>query len=82
MIVELYSTLGIVYSMRELALFEEACGEFDNYTLDGERIVVVFKDSPSIVVPLSTEKALRSLKPGQRVAIIRINGDRIKVRLE
>jgi hypothetical protein len=68
--------------MRELDFFEEACGEFDGFRLDGERIVVVFKDSCPIVLPRSAEKVLRSLKPGQRVAIIRINGDRVKVRLE
>jgi len=66
--------------MRELDLFQEVCGEFRGYTLDGERIVVMFTDSSSIVLPRSGERALRAVKPGQRVAIIRISGDRVKVR--
>jgi len=66
--------------MRELDLFEEACGEFHGYRLDGERIVVAFKDSCSIVLPRSAQEALKLLKAGQRVAIVKVTEDCVKVR--
>jgi len=66
--------------MRELDLFEEVRAEFDDYTIDGERIVAAFRDSESIVLPKSAQESLKSLKSGERVAIIKVTEDCVKVR--
>jgi len=65
---------------RELLEFHEVINEFRSQTVDAERIVVVFKDSSSIVLPRSAHDALKQLKIGQRIAILRISEDSIVVR--
>jgi len=65
---------------RELRELEEATGEFRGYTVDGKRILVMLRNSCSIVLPQSAQQALKLLSVGQRIAILRISENCIKVR--
>jgi len=66
--------------MKELELFEEVHARFDHHTIDRGRVVATFRDSEPLVLPESADESLKSLKPGQRVAIIRVSDDCVKVR--
>jgi hypothetical protein len=66
---------------RELNDFDEAVGEFTGCEIRGDQVLVGLRDSWSIVLPRSASKALRRLRVGERVGIIRTNDDGNPIRV-
>jgi len=74
-------TSQATYEPREPREFEENVGEFAAFEVRKDRVVLLLKSYCQLLLPSSATALLRSIRPGERIAILRTDNESDPIRV-